>query len=350
MPKTDEAGSSTKPTNPPLHPAYSVTNIQSKIRTLDGTKVTYTSWVKLFKFHAIAYKVLTHIDGSPKPKTTDPEYESWKELDALVSQWIYSTISDDLLNQVLDLDATAHDTWMKLEKQFLSNKQAKAGALETRFVNLTLSSCSSVNDYCQQLKELANQLADVDQPVSEKRLVLQLVRGLSPEFDTTAQLINSQQADWDLARTMLNDEVIRKEARQQQSTSVLVAPTAPNPLTSNFGQQTAPADPSAAQTQPSGQPSRGRGRGRNQSRGRGGRGRGYRGQSSNTNWAFQSPTGQPSYPQWAWWNTPPCPYPTQTNWRPNQNSNQVLLLILQVIQVMHPRVMMPSVPLILVQP
>lgn len=50
-----------------LHPAYTVTNIQTKIRTLDGTKVTYSSWTKLFRLHAKAYKVLNRIDGTPAP-------------------------------------------------------------------------------------------------------------------------------------------------------------------------------------------------------------------------------------------------------------------------------------------
>lgn len=293
-----------------LHPAYSVSNIQTKIRTLDGSKVTYSSWVKLFRFHAIAYKVLDHLNDTLAPADTDPSYESWKELDALVSQWIYSTISDDLLVRVLDTEASARTTWLKLEKIFLSNKQAKAATLETRFVNLTLAACNSVDDYCQQLKDLANQLVDVGQPVPEKRLVLQLVRGLSPEFDTTAALINSQDADWDLARTMLTDEVLRLEARKQQSSSVLVTPAAPAPTP--LQQQSTP-NPNSSYT--SHQPQyqyRGRGRGRGQQyRGRG-RGRGNR--NSQSNWAFQNN----SYPQSAWWNTPPCPYPTQTTWRPNQ--------------------------------
>ncbi|KAI3715451.1 hypothetical protein L6452_22433 [Arctium lappa] len=252
-----------------LHPAYSFSNIQTKIRTLDGSKVTYSSWVKLFRFHAIAYKVLDQLNDTPAPADTDPSYESWKELDALVSQWIYSTISDDLLVRVLDTEASARTTWLKLENIFLSNKQAKAAALETFFVNLTLASCNSVEDYCQQLKDLANQLVDVDQPVPEKRLVLQLVRGLSPEFDTTTSLINSQDADWDLARTMLTDEVIRLEARKQQSSSVLVTPSAPAP--NLIQQQSAPSDPNSNNTsqQPQSQ-YRGRGRGRGQQyRGRG---------------------------------------------------------------------------------
>ncbi|XP_021983889.1 uncharacterized protein LOC110879682 [Helianthus annuus] len=317
MPKSDDSPSQPdKPAVTPLHPAYTVTNVQSKIRTLDGTKVTYSQWVKLFTFHAIAYKVLDHIDDTQKPTKTDPDYETWKEIDALVSQWIYSTISDDLLGTVLDTTASARTTWLQLQKKFLGNKQAKAAALETRFVNLTLASCASVDDYCQQLKELANQLSDVDQPVTESRMVLQLVRGLSAEFDTTAQLIHSQQADWDTARTMLNDEVIRLEARKQQSSSVLYTPASTNHTTN---QQT-PAHSSENNQQQQQPPSyRGRGRGRGQGyRGRGGRGRGNRGQSPPTPWNFLNYTGQQQqFPQWAWWSTPPCPYPTQNTWKPN---------------------------------
>ncbi|KAD7477347.1 hypothetical protein E3N88_00483 [Mikania micrantha] len=196
-----------------LHPAYSVSNIQLKIRTLDGKKVTYSSWVKLFQFHAIAYKVLSHLDGTPQPNSTAPTYAAWKELDALVSQWIYSIVSDELLTQILDTSATARDTWLKLDKIFHFNKQTRATALETQFINLKLAACASVDDYCQQLKDLANQLVDVDHPISDSRLVLQLVRGLSTEFATTAQLIHAQKADWDLARTMLHDEVIRQESQ-----------------------------------------------------------------------------------------------------------------------------------------
>ncbi|XP_076931616.1 uncharacterized protein LOC143596833 [Bidens hawaiensis] len=285
MTKTDTSTSSNSNPNPSLHPTYSVNNIQSKVRTLDGTTVTYSAWIKLFKFHATAYRVLNHLDDTPPPADTDPTYPAWKELGALVSQWIYSCVSNEYMEQILDTEASARQTWLKLEKLFLSNKRAKAAALETQFVNLTLSACSSVDDYYKQLKNLVNQLADVDQQITEERLVLQLVRGLSKEFDTTASLINSQAADWDTAKSMLNDEVIRQAARQQQSSTMLattVASPPQQPADNNQYQQ--PRDPITQYTQSS-----------NQYRGRG-RGRGN---------------------QWAWWNTPPCPYPTQPNWQPN---------------------------------
>lgn len=71
-----------QPSSKSLHPVFTVTNILRKVHALDGTKVTYSAWVKLFKLHARGYKVLSHIHGTPSPPTTDPEYDSWCEIDS----------------------------------------------------------------------------------------------------------------------------------------------------------------------------------------------------------------------------------------------------------------------------
>ncbi|KAJ0602473.1 hypothetical protein HanIR_Chr03g0140121 [Helianthus annuus] len=193
----DDANPSGSQVPPPeksaLHPAYTITNINNKIRTLDGKKVTYSSWVKLFNLHARAYKVLHHIDGTDPPAETDPSFIAWSEIDALILQWIYSTLSDDLLARVLSTDLTARATWLKIHEIFVNNKQARVVTLETKFTNTTLNSCASFDEYCQTLKDLAEQLRDVDQPVSDSRLVIQMVRGLPIEYDTIAAIINQNQ-------------------------------------------------------------------------------------------------------------------------------------------------------------
>ena len=120
----DDAGSSEVKTTA-LHPAYTITNIHTKIRTLDGVKVTYSSWTKLFRLHANAYKVLDHIDGTPAPKETDPTYLQWMEIDALVLQWIYSTLSDELMVRILQNNTTGQDAWNKLKTNFLNNKGSR---------------------------------------------------------------------------------------------------------------------------------------------------------------------------------------------------------------------------------
>ncbi|XP_021978657.1 uncharacterized protein LOC110873933 [Helianthus annuus] len=153
-------GDKTAPTKPEtLHPVYTVTNIQNKVRILDGKKVTYSSWVKLFQLHARGYKVLDHIDGTKPPGEEDPAYGNWMEIDAIVLQWIYGTLADDLLAR----------------------------------------------------------LKDVGSPITEKRLVIQLVRGLPSEFDITAAHINQTLPSWDDAVEMLNLEADRHAARDNSS-------------------------------------------------------------------------------------------------------------------------------------
>lgn len=67
-----------------LHPAYFVSNINNKIRILDGSKITYSIWVKLFKLHATSYKVMNRIDDTPSPNKNDANYDEWNEIDAPV--------------------------------------------------------------------------------------------------------------------------------------------------------------------------------------------------------------------------------------------------------------------------
>nr|XP_043637890.1 uncharacterized protein LOC122608882 [Erigeron canadensis] len=187
----------------PLHPVYTMTNIQNKVRVLDGINVTYSAWVKLFTLHAKGYEVLPHIDGTTTPDKTDPTYESWVKIDAIVLQWIYGTLSDDLFVRILEADTTARDAWVRLQNVFLNNKGSRAATLEHSFTNLKLAACFSMEEYCQKLKDLSEQLKEVDQPCNEARMVMQLVRGLPPEYRVVASLINQQSPKWDVARDMI---------------------------------------------------------------------------------------------------------------------------------------------------
>ncbi|XP_074271690.1 uncharacterized protein LOC141595627 [Silene latifolia] len=148
---------STPPPKASLHPVYTVSNITNKVRILDGTNVTYASWVRLFTLHARGYKVLAHIDGTPPPSPSAENYVEWCEVDAHVLQWIYGTMSDDLLPRVLEDESTAYQAWKRVENIFLNNKGARAAALEHEFSNLKLDSMPSLDAYCQRLKDLAGQ-------------------------------------------------------------------------------------------------------------------------------------------------------------------------------------------------
>jgi len=89
-----------------FHPALAVTNIKNSIPfVLKMEKDHYTMWAELFEVHARAHKVLDHIipqPGKENPASTDASFELWTTLDSTVLQWIYSTISLDLLTTIME--------------------------------------------------------------------------------------------------------------------------------------------------------------------------------------------------------------------------------------------------------
>jgi len=222
----------------------------------------------------------------------------------LVLQWIYSTVSDEILARIIENDTTARTIWKKIQGIFLSNKGSRVAALEHEFTNLQLTECSSMDEYCQKLKDLAEQLADVDNPVSEARLVLQLVRGLPAEYDVVGTLINQSSPTWDVARSMLQLEIHRQKARQNPTNTSMVTPQAPpQPQpSSNQGQFFQPN-----YNQRSYDTNRNRGRGRNNWRG-GGRNSNRGGRGRNNTWSQHGIGQKPN-----WWAPPSCPYPSQNS-------------------------------------
>ncbi|XP_022003988.1 uncharacterized protein LOC110901469 [Helianthus annuus] len=337
--KGEKSDSTTTNQPIPLHPVYTVTDIQKKVRMLDGSKVTYSAWVKLFHLHARGYEVLDHITSEPPPKD-DPNHAQWMKIDAIVLQWIYSTLSEDYLLRVLESESTALQAWNRVKAIFHNNKGPRCAALQTKFVNLKLSACPSLEAYCQTLRDLAAQLDDVGSPVNEQSLVLQLVRGLPREYDTIGSIINREIPSWNEACEMLRGDQERQAARDgTPAPSEALAAVNPNSQPRRDGQnQTYQPRRGDGPTRFSSNPGRrgprrdgynsqqnGAQPGQQQYRqgsgsGSGSRGQGNRNQSRGQSpWAQHPPqTYQPTPPFWPapYWTTPPppCPYPTQPGW------------------------------------
>ncbi|XP_048492657.1 uncharacterized protein LOC125493389 [Beta vulgaris subsp. vulgaris] len=307
------------------HSAFTLNIKQHLPLTLNLENVHYSSWAELFKITARANQVLDHIIPPAEPPTiTDKEL--WGRLDAIVLQWIYGTITEDLMLTILEPGSTAQQAWERLRDIFQDNKHSRAVYLENQFSHTNLENFKNVSAYCQKLKMLSDQLAGVGSPVSNQRLVLQLVAGLTDAYDHVASFI--QQSDplppFYKARSMLILEETRKSQQIGTSANVLIASA------DSAEHSDEPSPDSSTSANPrhhSNSPSRGRGRGgRGGSNHRGGsRGRG-RGRQ-----ALQSPRYPPPayYPYGPWgyppplygppssWASAPCPYPV-TAVRPTQ--------------------------------
>ncbi|KAI4348038.1 hypothetical protein L6164_008800 [Bauhinia variegata] len=69
-------------------------------------------------------------------------------------QWIYATISNDLLHMILEPNSTAMDAWNRLRDIFQDNKNSRAGTLEQEFSHTNMEDFPNASAYCQRLKIL----------------------------------------------------------------------------------------------------------------------------------------------------------------------------------------------------
>jgi len=106
----------------------------------------------------------------------------WNRLDAVVLQWMYATVTQDILNSILVINDSAKACWNRIAAMFNDNKHARAVQLENQFSNTNLKDFPSTKAYCNRLKLLSDQLANVGSPVTNTRLVLKMISGLTDAY------------------------------------------------------------------------------------------------------------------------------------------------------------------------
>ena len=101
----------------------------------------------------------------------------------------FNTIAPDLLDVVHERDGiTARAAWLGLEQQFFNNRESRAMLLDAEFRTLCQGALS-VDEYCRKMKHMADALADLGEPVQDRTLVLNVLRGLNERFQFMSQLV-----------------------------------------------------------------------------------------------------------------------------------------------------------------
>ncbi|XP_060186346.1 uncharacterized protein LOC132615768 [Lycium barbarum] len=182
--------------------------------------------------------VLNHIippkAGQRKIPSTDDEKELWSTLDATVLSWIYSTISNDLLHTIIEPDSTAMEAWDRLRDIFQDNQHSRAVALEQDFTTVSMEHFPNASAYCQRLKSLADQLKNVGASVSDSRMVLQLVGGLTKPYRGVGTVIRQSNPlpPFYKARSMLVLEKVGMSKEAATESAMVVISNDDGPITS----------------------------------------------------------------------------------------------------------------------
>ena len=200
--------------------------------------------------------------------------------------------------------------------------------LNTEFTTTRLDDFSTTGAYCNRLKSLADQLANVGAPINDHALVLKLLQGLNESYKDFAMVIQNKKNLPSFAKVRsklaLAEKNLQERAKHEACTTTFIAHAQPAhdcshvPINHdsqgnnfrNYNNNNYRGNNNKKNNKSGG---RNNGKG-NRDTGLGGQNSGgYRGQQSQQQW--QPP---PWYP-WAPWACPPCPYPTSNNWaRPNQ--------------------------------
>jgi len=71
--------------------------------------------------------------------------------------------------------------WLAVETQFLGNRETRALHLDAAFRNF-IQGDLSVTDYCKKFKQMAAELCELGEPVTDRTLVLNVLRGLNERY------------------------------------------------------------------------------------------------------------------------------------------------------------------------
>ncbi|KAJ9563615.1 hypothetical protein OSB04_008775 [Centaurea solstitialis] len=168
---------------------FALTNVYSQFSfklSTDGSK--YKLWRRIFLDMCKGAKVHGHITGKSKPAGDDDE--DWEAIDSRIKSWFYSTCDANLLQIISSDNCTAKDLWDKLDEFFLNNKMSRMLQLQEQFRN-TKKGALSITDFCHQLKNLADALADCDSKIDEVELVMQILRQLPPSYHSIVDVITN---------------------------------------------------------------------------------------------------------------------------------------------------------------
>ncbi|VFQ96438.1 unnamed protein product, partial [Cuscuta campestris] len=156
---------------------------------LSFSQPNYKKWSRLFLLLARRFNLHGYLNGSIAPISDDDD--EWFQLDAILQGWILSTITDEVPDLVLSSVSTASALWKMIHDLFHDNKNARAMQLEHQF-RTTVKGSTPMAAYCQELRNIADWLDDVDAPVSEHQLVLQMLRGLPDDLQAQTSFLQFQ--------------------------------------------------------------------------------------------------------------------------------------------------------------
>ncbi|KAE8786221.1 hypothetical protein D1007_40008 [Hordeum vulgare] len=120
-----------------------------------------------------------------------PDDPAWVQDDTYVVSWLYTRVSPEIFGPVHQRGASAAELWVSITSLFLENHKHQAVFLATEFGRIKQGS-GPVISFFARLKEYADRLVDLGQPVSNREQVLNMFCGLHPRLCYAIPILTMQ--------------------------------------------------------------------------------------------------------------------------------------------------------------
>ncbi|XP_020173933.1 uncharacterized protein [Aegilops tauschii subsp. strangulata] len=140
----------------------------------------YTQWRRFFNTVVGMLSVCEHIlaEAAPLRRHHDPE---WDMVDHCIVHWLYTTISPELVDAVMQLEDTAATLWATIESIFRDNQLSRAVYLDAEY-HTVIQGDLTIMQYCARLKSFTDQLRDLGQTITDTQQLFNMLRGLNTRY------------------------------------------------------------------------------------------------------------------------------------------------------------------------
>ena len=111
----------------------------------------------------------------------------------MILSWIYSALIPKIVGQIISYQ-TSHAAWYALKKIFSASSKARVMQLRLEF-QTTRKGSLSMMEYILKLKNLADSLAVIGEPVSDRDQILQLLGGLGANYNSIVASLTACEDD-----------------------------------------------------------------------------------------------------------------------------------------------------------
>jgi histone deacetylase 1/2 len=142
-------------------------------------------------------------------------YLAWEQQDAQLLTWLQSTLSKDVLLQMIGCKHS-HQLWQRLHSDFFSKTEAKARHFREELRDVRLGG-QGISEYLQKIKSLCDSLSSIGDSVSQKEHLDVVLGGLPNEYESLVNVVAMTRKFQMLTIQDVGALLLAQEARNEKS-------------------------------------------------------------------------------------------------------------------------------------